>query len=146
MSALSSVPACPGNPYDGHTPADASEQTQTLSGTRVRECVVDKGYQGAEIEGVTIYRSGQKRGIKTRTFKKNRLRRRSAVEPVIGHMKADGWLGRNYLRGKLGDAMNSVLCGAGHNIRLHLGAAMAVWRTAEKRSKALQPVADLRTA
>jgi hypothetical protein len=40
-----------------------------------------------------------------------------AVEPVIGHLKSDGWLGRNFLTGELGDAMNALLCGAGHNLR-----------------------------
>lgn len=51
---------------------------------------------------------------------KKELKRRSAVEPVIGHMKADGKLGRNYLLGELGDKINALLCGAGHNIRLIL--------------------------
>ena len=49
---------------------------------------------------------------------KRELRRRNAIEPVIGHMKEDGHLGRNYLKGAEGDAINAVLCGAGHNIRL----------------------------
>jgi len=48
------------------------------------------------------------------------IKRRSAIEPTIGHMKADGKLGRNWLRGALGDAIHTVLCGAGHNIRLLL--------------------------
>jgi len=51
---------------------------------------------------------------------KKKLRRRSAVEPVIGHMKNGGKLGRNYLQGMLGDAINALPCGAGHNIRLIL--------------------------
>jgi transposase, IS5 family len=51
---------------------------------------------------------------------KKELRRRSAVEPVIGHMKTDGKFGRNYLLGELGDKINALLCGAGHNIRLIL--------------------------
>jgi len=51
---------------------------------------------------------------------KKELKRRSAVEPVIGHMKTDGKLGRNYLLGGLGDKINALLCGAGHNIRLIL--------------------------
>ena len=51
---------------------------------------------------------------------KKELKRRSAVEPVIGHMKTDGKLGRNYLLGELGDKINALLCGAGHNIRLIL--------------------------
>ena len=48
------------------------------------------------------------------------IKRRSAIEPTIGHMKMDGRLGRNPLKGALGDALHAVLCGAGHNIRLLL--------------------------
>lgn len=58
------------------------------------------------------------RGI-TRTLKKM-IKRRSAIEPTIGHMKMDGRLDRNPLKGALGDALHAVLCGAGHNIRLLL--------------------------
>lgn len=64
--------------------------------------------------------SGQKRGI-TRTLKAM-IKRRSAVEPAIGHMKMDGRLGRNPLQGALGDALHAVMCGAGHNLRLILAA------------------------
>jgi IS5 family transposase len=46
-----------------------------------------------------------------------RLRRRNAIEPIIGHMKADGRLGRNFLKGADGDAMNALLCSAGYNLR-----------------------------
>lgn len=46
------------------------------------------------------------------------IKRRSAIEPTIGHMKTDGRLGRNPLKGAIGDALHAVLCGAGHNIRL----------------------------
>lgn len=80
--------------------------------------IVDKGYQGVEIEGVRILRSGQKRSI-TRTLKAM-IHRRSAIEPAIGHMKMDGRLGRNPLKGALGDALHAVMCGAGHNLRLIL--------------------------
>ena len=48
------------------------------------------------------------------------IKRRSAIEPTIGHMKTDGRLGRNPLKGALGDALHAVLCGAGHDIRLLL--------------------------
>jgi IS5 family transposase len=48
------------------------------------------------------------------------IKRRSAIEPTIGHMKTDGRLARNPLKGALGDALHAVLCGAGHNIRLLL--------------------------
>jgi IS5 family transposase len=48
------------------------------------------------------------------------IRRRSAIEPAIGHMKADGKLDRNWLKGALGDAIHAVLCGAGYNLRMIL--------------------------
>jgi len=48
---------------------------------------------------------------------KRHLRRRSAVELEIGHLKADGRLGRNFLKGIQGEAINAILCGAGHNLR-----------------------------
>lgn len=57
-----------------------------------------------------FFLSGQRRGI-TPTIKKE-LKRRSAVEPVIGHMKSDGKLDRNCLQGELGDKINALLCGA----------------------------------
>ena len=50
------------------------------------------------------------------------IKRRSAIEPTIGHMKMDGRLGRNPLKGILGDAIHAVMCGAGHNLRLILAA------------------------
>jgi IS5 family transposase len=46
------------------------------------------------------------------------IRRRSAIDPTIGHMKSDGKLDCNWLKGALGDAIHAVLCGAGHNPRL----------------------------
>lgn len=65
-----------------------------------------------------ILRSGQKRGL-TRTLHAM-VKRRSAIEPAIGHMKSDGRLARNPLKGAIGDALHAVMCGAGHNIRLLL--------------------------
>lgn len=108
----------PGNPYDGHTLAEALEQATILSDVRPEVAIVDRGYKGAQIDGVKIYHSGLNRGI-TRTLR-SIIRRRSAIEPTIGHMKADGKLGRNWLKGALGDAIHAVLCGSGHNLRMIL--------------------------
>jgi len=108
----------PGNPYDGHTLEEAIEQVSILAERTPKIVIVDRGYQGAELEGIRILRSGQKRGI-SRTLHAM-IKRRSAIEPTIGHMKTDGRLGRNPLKGALGDALHAVLCGAGHNIRLLL--------------------------
>jgi IS5 family transposase len=108
----------PGNPYDGHTLAEALEQAAILSDVAPEIAVVDRGYKGVDIEGVKIYHPGLRRGI-TRGLRAM-IRRRSAIEPAIGHMKADGKLDRNWLKGTLGDAMHAVLCGAGHNLRMIL--------------------------
>jgi IS5 family transposase len=106
----------PGNPYDGHTLHEALEQTHILSEVKPEMAFVDRGYRGVQVDTVQIWRSGQKRGV-TRALKAM-IRRRSAIEPTIGHMKSDGKLDRNWLKGALGDAMHAVLCGAGHNLRL----------------------------
>ena len=108
----------PGNPYDGHTLAEAIEQVEILAQRMPHTVIVDRGYKGAELQGIRILRSGQKRGI-SRTLHAM-IKRRSAIEPTIGHMKTDGRLARNHLKGALGDALHAVLCGAGHNIQLLL--------------------------
>ena len=107
-----------GNPYDGHTLSKALRQVCEITGTTVKRCYVDRGYRGHGIEDTDIFISGRKRGM-TPQMKKE-LKRRSAIEPVIGHMKSDGKLDRNYLSGELGDKINALLCGAGHNIRIIL--------------------------
>ncbi|SIR70941.1 Transposase domain [Pseudacidovorax sp. RU35E] len=80
-----------------------------------------KGSQGVQIEGVRILRLGQKRGL-TKTLKAM-IKRRSVIEPAIGHMKVDGRLAPNPLKGALGDALHAVSCGAGHHLRLILAAS-----------------------
>lgn len=49
---------------------------------------------------------------------KRKLKRRSAIEPTIGHLKTEGRLDRCPLKGQLGDAMFALLCAAGHNLRM----------------------------
>lgn len=110
----------PGNPYDGHTLPEAIEQVTILTDQKPKAVFVDKGYRGVSVDGVTIWRSGQKRGV-TPSLKKA-IHRRSAIEPAIGHMKNEGKLRRNWLKGSLGDALHAVLCGAGHNLRMILRA------------------------
>lgn len=116
----------PGKPYTGHTLAETLEQVGILTGTDRPPAtdIVDKGYRGVEIEGVRILRSDQKRGI-TETLKAM-IKRRSAIEPAIGHMKMDGRLAPNPLKGALGDALHAVMCGAGHNLRMIVAALRLV--------------------
>ncbi len=106
----------PGNPYDGHTLTASLQQVQKLTGIAPKEAYVDRGYRGHGVaEPVKVWIAGAKRGVTVAI--RNKLKRRNAVEPVIGHMKNDGRLGRNFLKGIAGDAMNALLCGAGHNLR-----------------------------
>ncbi len=108
----------PGNPYDGHSLREALEQTEILTGVRPKAAYVDRGYRGHHVSSTEVYISGQKRGV-TRSIKQ-KLKRRSAIEPITGHMKTDGRLDRCTLKGQLGDAMFALLCGCGQNLRLIL--------------------------
>ena len=88
--------------------------------------MVDRGYRGHGAHGTKVLISGTRRGLTPRLTRL--LRRRSAIEPEIGHMKTDGRLARCALKGTLGDALFAVLCGCGHNIRkilAHLRALLA---------------------
>lgn len=105
----------PTNPYDGHTLHAALLQSQRLTGILIREAYVDRGYKGHDVDHTQVWIAGTKRGV-TPTIKR-KLKRRNAIEPIIGHLKSDGRLSRNFLKGTLGDAMNALLCGAGHNLR-----------------------------
>jgi transposase, IS5 family len=106
----------PGNPYDGHTLRDVIEDTEKLTGCEIERGYVDKGYRGHDAKNPRrVFISGQKRGVFG--IIKRELRRRSAIEPVIGHLKAEGHLGRCYLKGRAGDAANAILSAVGYNFR-----------------------------
>jgi len=106
----------PGNPFDGHTLADQIAQTERITGVPVERAYVDRGYRGHDADKSRVFLSGQKRGV-TPTIRRE-IRRRAGIEPVIGHLKSDGHLGRNFLAGATGDAINVILAAAGHNLRL----------------------------
>ncbi len=105
-----------GNPFDGHTLAAQIAQAERITGVPIKRAYVDRGYRGHDADKARVFFSKQKRGV-TPTIRRE-IRRRAAIEPVIGHMKADGHLGRNFLAGAAGDATNVVLAAAGHNLRL----------------------------
>jgi IS5 family transposase len=111
--------ALPGNPYDGHTLGAVIAATERLTGCAIERAYVDKGYRGHDAANPRrVFISGQKRGVFG--IIKRELRRRSAIEAVIGHMKTDGHLGRCFLKGREGDAANVILSAVGHNLRLVL--------------------------
>ena len=125
---IAHVKALPGNPYDGHTLATVIPDMEAQIGASLSRVVADRGYRGhnaAPDQRFKVYISGQRRGV-TDAIKRD-LRRRSAVEPVIGHAKAEHRMGRNFLKGSRGDAVNAVLAAAGYNFRRLLAWLAAFW-------------------
>ena len=111
--------ALPNNPHDGHTLSPVLESLQSQTGIETERAYVDKGYRGHKHrKKLRVFMSGQKRGV-TAAIKKE-LKRRSVVEPLIGHLKNEGRLGRNYLHGSLGDHINVLMVAAGYNFKLIL--------------------------
>jgi IS5 family transposase len=110
--------ALPGNPYDGHTLATVIPDIEALIGNTIERILADKGYRGHNAPPdykFRVFTSGQKRHMTPKI--KRELRRRSAVEPVIGHLKDDHRMGRNYLWHRSGDATNAILAAVGYNFR-----------------------------
>jgi len=108
--------ALPGNPYDGNTLAQMLKQAEEISGVKPQHAYCDLGYRGHDYEGecdvqvVNRFRKHKPRAI---------LRwwnRRSAIEPVIGHVKSDHCMERNMLAGAAGDKLNAMLAAVGFNL------------------------------
>jgi IS5 family transposase len=115
------VKALPGNPYDGHTLVKVIPAMETLIGNIIERMIADAGYRGhnAPLDyKFRVFTSGQKRRVTPQI--KREMKRRSAVEPVIGHLKGEHRMGRNYLAHRAGDAANAVLAAAGYNFSLLL--------------------------
>lgn len=105
------------NPYDGHTLSSAIEQVARLTKSELKDVMVDQGYRGHGYTGSaavhvvkTIPRTA------TRAIRRM-LKRRTAIEPTIGHLKSDHRLDRNHLHGSTGDKINALLAAAGYNFR-----------------------------
>jgi IS5 family transposase len=108
-----------GNPFDGHTLGPVIADLEQLTGVETRPIHVDKGYRGHNHkEKFRVWITGQVRRV-TRPIRRE-MKRRAAVEPVIGHTKAEHRMGRNYLKGRDGDRSNAVLAAAGYNFSLLL--------------------------
>jgi IS5 family transposase len=108
-----------GNPFDGHTLGPMVADMEKLTGVEARRMHVDKGYRGHNHPNkFKVWISGQVRRV-TASIRRE-MKRRAAVEPVIGHIKAEHRMDRNYLKGRKGDRSNAVLAAAGYNFSLLL--------------------------
>jgi IS5 family transposase len=108
-----------GNPFDGHTLSPAIADIERMTGVEVERSHVDKGYRGHNHpHKFRVWISGQVR--RTTAAIKREMKRRAAIEPVIGHVKAEHRMDRNFLKGRQGDRINAVLAAAGFNFSLLL--------------------------
>jgi len=110
----------PGNPYDGHILSAVLEQATNLlqdHSVKLKQIVVDLGFRGVDADNPDkqIIHRGRYKSLSPQ--QKGWLRRRQAVEPAIGHLKSDHRMDRCWLQGALGDALHSISCAAGYNLR-----------------------------
>ena len=113
--------ALPDNSYDGHTLYTVLTAIERITGVRLQQVLVDRGYKEHNAPSHLknkVFRSGLKRGV-TKAIRQA-LKRRNAIELVIGHLKHERRMGRCYLKGTHGDAINAVLAAVGYNFALLL--------------------------
>lgn len=102
--------------HDVLTLKPALEQVRRLTGDLLTRAYVDKGYRGKKHHPGDVEISVCGVG-KVSRYERSQRKRRNCIEGIIGHMKSDGRMGRNFLRGEEGDSVNAVLCGSGQNMR-----------------------------
>ena len=112
------IDALHGNPFDGHTLRDALDQVRQITGCQPLHAYCDRGYRGVakDTANIEVHLSGTKKKSMKASFWQW-FARRSAIEPIFGHLKSDHRLERNHLQGKDGDRMNAILSGCGFNLR-----------------------------
>lgn len=109
------------NEYDGHTLEPALQQVETLTGKAPQTATVDRGYKGKSIIGTTKIQIPKPFSSKLSQYQQQKLkkahRKRASIEPVIGHLKTDHRLDRNFYRGIFGDNINIMLAAAAYNFK-----------------------------
>ena len=106
-----------GNPYDGHTLANTLVQVTRLTGSEQTDVITDQGYRGYDYRGSAKVHVVRKIPREATRAVRKMLKRRSSIEPTIGHLKSDHRLQRNHLKGTAGDQINALLAAAAYNLR-----------------------------
>lgn len=109
-----------GNPHDSHTLEDTLQAVERTSGRRPKEGICDRGYRGKTSVGTTkisIPKQQKHKNSYQKQKTRKKFQRRAAIEPVISHAKQDFRLGRNYLKGFLGDEINLILAAMAFNMK-----------------------------
>ena len=116
------IDALHGNPFDGHTLKLSIDQAERLTGWKVTDVFCDRGYKGAQhtMQEINVHMTARKNKAIRRW-----LKRRAAIEPIIGHLKSDNRMDRNHLKGEDGDRNNAILAGCGFNLRKLLRSFLA---------------------
>jgi IS5 family transposase len=115
------VAALPGNPYDGHTLGTVIPAMEQMIGNTIERALTDAGYRGHNAplgHKFKIHTAGRKRRVTPQI--KGEFKRRAAVEPVIGYLKAGHRMGCNHLAHRAGDAINAMLAAVGYNFHILL--------------------------
>ncbi len=119
---ITAIKAFEGNPHDSKTIEPLLEQVKKNHLTPPHEVVYDRGGRGQKQIGDTMISTPDNRPLKRdteyqRKKKRNKFRRRAAIEPVIGHLKTDFRMGQNYLHGSISPQINAFLAAAGWNLK-----------------------------
>jgi IS5 family transposase len=119
---ITAIAAFSGNPHDSKTIKPLLDQVKKNQLNIPKEVVYDRGGKGQKQIGNTIISTPDNKPLKRDTDyqkrkKRNKFRRRAAIEPQIGHLKTDFRMGQNYLHGSKSPQINAFLAAAGWNFK-----------------------------
>ncbi|MDR4515878.1 MAG: IS5 family transposase [Nitrosomonas sp.] len=127
------------NLHDSHTLPEILQHVETSRGKAASQAVCDRGYCGkSEVNGTTIILPGKalKRDSRyQRDKKRKQCRRRAAIESIIGHLKSDYRMARNYLKGAIGDQINLLMAACTWNLKQWLLAIFWLFFAAKHKAK-----------
>ena len=121
------------NEYDGHTIDASLDQTERMLGRRPKLLGGDRGYRGQKQSGTTeVTIPDVPKADDTYYMKRKKHKffcKRAGIEPVIGHLKADHRLCRNFYASVFGDNINVMLAAAGFNFKRAMRSLFALLRS-----------------